>query len=129
MALNWDGTNIKNFSSVSRNDDGSFSEETELLIFYTMNLGMGLITESNVDKFILRFRMYEVLFGMSKWRNVDGERINAISDTLIRKHIGLRTNASSISDAQFNKNMLKQLVREAEATSENMNRREEETAQ
>ena len=128
MALNWDGTNIKNFSSVSRNDDGSFSEETELLIFYTMNLGMRSITESNVDKFILRFRMYEVLFGMSKWRNVDGERINAISDTLIRKHIGLRTNASSISDAQFNKNMLKQLVREAEATSENMNRREEEAA-
>ena len=128
MALNWDGTNIKNFQSVCRNDDGSFSEETELLIFYTMNLGMGLITESNVNKFILRFRMYEVLFGMSKWRNVDGERINAISDTLIRKHIGLRTNASKISDAEFNKKMLKQLVREAEATSENMNRREDEAA-
>ena len=124
MALNWDLGNIKNFKSVCWNDDGSFSEETELLIFYTMNLGMGLITESNVDKFILRFRMYEVLHGMSKWRNVDGERINAISDTLIRKHIGLSTNASSISDAQFNKNMLKQLVREAEATSENIKRRE-----
>lgn len=124
MALNWDLGNIKNFKSVCWNDDGSFNEETELLIFYTMNLGMGLITESNVDKFILRFRMYEVLFGMSKWRNVDGERINAISDTLIRNHIGLRTNASKISDAEFNKKMLKQLVREAEATSENMNRRE-----
>ena len=126
--LNWDIGNIKNRKSVCKNDDGSFSEETELLIFYTMNLGMGLITESNVDKFILRFRMYEVLFGMSKWRNVDGERINAISDTLIRKHIGLRTNASKISDAEFNKKMLKQLVREAEAVSENMKGREEEAA-
>ena len=128
MALNWNLGDIENFKSVCWNDDESFNEETELLIFYTMNLGMGLITESNVNKFILRFRMYEVLFGMSKWRNVDGERINAISDTLIRKHIGLRTNASKISDAEFNKKMLKQLVREAEATSENMNRREDEAA-
>ena len=124
MALNWDLGDIENFKSVCRNEDESLREETELLIFYTMNLGMGLITQNNVDKFILRFRMYEVLYGMAKWWNVNGQRVNVISDTLIRKHIGLRTNASSISDAQFNKNMLKQLVREAKATSENMNRRE-----
>mgnify|MGYP003628499834 FL=1 len=124
MALNWDLGGIENFKSVCRNEDESLREETELLIFYTMNLGMGLITQNNVDKFILRFRMYEVLYGMAKWWNVNGQRVNVISDTLIRKHIGLRTNASSISDAQFNKNMLKQLVREAKATSENMNRRE-----
>tara|TARA_B110000240_G_scaffold173141_1_gene198699 strand:- start:836 stop:1216 length:381 start_codon:yes stop_codon:yes gene_type:complete len=124
MALNWDLGDIENFKSVCRNEDESLREETELLIFYTMNLGMGLITQNNVDKFILRFRMYEVLYGMAKWWNVNGQRVNVISDTLIRKHIGLRTNASSISDVQFNKNMLKQLVREAKATSENMNRRE-----
>ena len=124
MSLNWDLGGIENFKSVCRNEDESLREETELLIFYTMNLGMGLITQNNVDKFILRFRMYEVLYGMAKWWNVNGQRVNLISDTLIRKHIGLRTNASSISDAQFNKNMLKQLVREAKATSENMNRRE-----
>ena len=125
MALNWDLGDIENFKSVCRNEDESLREETELLIFYTMNLGMGLITQNNVDKFILRLRMYEVMYGMAKWWNVNGQRVNVISDTLIRKHIGLRTNASSISDAQFNKNMLKQLVREAKATSENMNRREE----
>ena len=124
MALNWDLGDIENFKSVCRNEDESLREETELLIFYTMNLGMGLITQNNVDKFILRLRMYEVMYGMAKWWNVNGQRVNVISDTLIRKHIGLRTNASSISDAQFNKNMLKQLVREAKATSENMNRRE-----
>ena len=124
MALNWDLGDIENFKSVCRNEDESLREETELLIFYTMNLGMGLITQNNVDKFILRLRMYEVMYGMAKWWNVNGQRVNLISDTLIRKHIGLRTNASSISDAQFNKNMLKQLVREAKATSENMNRRE-----
>ena len=124
MALNWDLGGIENFKSVCRNEDESLREETELLIFYTMNLGMGLITQNNVDKFILRFRMYEVLYGMAKWWNVNGQRVNVISDTLIRKHIGLRTNAPSISDVQFNKNMLKQLVREAKATSENMNRRE-----
>tara|TARA_B110000238_G_scaffold199676_2_gene247343 strand:+ start:308 stop:688 length:381 start_codon:yes stop_codon:yes gene_type:complete len=124
MSLNWDLGGIENFKSVCRNEDESLREETELLIFYTMNLGMGLITQNNVDKFILRFRMYEVLYGMAKWWNVNGQRVNVISDTLIRKHIGLRTNASSISDVQFNKNMLKQLVREAKATSENMNRRE-----
>ena len=124
MALNWDLGDIENFKSVCRNEDESLREETELLIFYTMNLGMGLITQNSVDKFILRLRMYEVMYGMAKWWNVNGQRVNVISDTLIRKHIGLRTNASSISDVQFNKNMLKQLVREAKATSENMNRRE-----
>ena len=124
MSLNWDLGGIENFKSVCRNEDESLREETELLIFYTMNLGMGLITQNNVDKFILRFRLYEELYGMAKWWNVNGQRVNVISDTLIRKHIGLRTNASSISDVQFNKNMLKQLVREAKATSENMNRRE-----
>ena len=124
MALRYELGNIWKWEMMCLNKDETIREETNTLIFYTMNLGINIITKTNVDKFILRLRMYEVLHGMTKWRTVNGERINAISDTLIRNHIGLKTNASSLSDAQFNKNMLKQLVREAQATSENMNRRE-----
>jgi len=124
MALRYELGNIWKWEMMCLNKDETIREETNTLIFYTMNLGINIITKTNVDKFILRLRMYEVLHGMTKWRTVNGERINAISDTLIRNHIGLKTNASELSDAQFNKNMLKQLVREAQATSENMNRRE-----
>jgi len=124
MALRYELGNIWKWEMMCLNKDETIREETNTLIFYTINLGINIITKTNVDKFILRLRMYEVLHGMTKWRTVNGERINAISDTLIRNHIGLKTNASSLSDAQFNKNMLKQLVREAQATSENMNRRE-----
>ena len=124
MALRYELGNIWKWEMMCLNKDETIREETNTLIFYTINLGINIITKTNVDKFILRLRMYEVLHGMTKWRTVNGERINAISDTLIRNHIGLKTNASELSDAQFNKNMLKQLVREAQATSENMNRRE-----
>ena len=124
MALRYELGNIWKWEMMCLTKDETIREETNTLIFYTINLGINIITKTNVDKFILRLRMYEVLHGMTKWRTVNGERINAISDTLIRNHIGLKTNASSLSDAQFNKNMLKQLVREAQATSENMNRRE-----
>ena len=124
MALRYELGNIWKWEMMCLNKDETIREETNTLIFYTINLGINIITKTNVDKFILRLRMYEVLHGMTKWRTVNGERINAISDTLIRNHIGLKTNASSLSDAQFNKNMLKQLVREAQATSENMNRNE-----
>jgi len=124
MALRYELGNIWKWEMMCLNKDETIREETNTLIFYTINLGINIITKTNVDKFILRLRMYEVLHGMTKWRTVNGERINAISDTLIRNHIGLKTNASSLSDAQFNKNMLRQLVREAQATSENMNRRE-----
>ena len=124
MALRYELGNIWKWEMMCLNKDETIREETNTLIFYTINLGINIITKTNVDKFILRLRMYEVLHGMTKWRTVNGERINAISDTLIRNHIGLKTNASSLSDAQFNKNMLKQLVREAQATSENMNRKE-----
>ena len=124
MALRYELGNIWKWEMMCLNKDETIREETNTLIFYTINLGINIITKTNVDKFILRLRMYEVLHGMTKWRTVNGERINAISDTLIRNHIGLKTNASSLSDAQFNKNMLRQLVREAQATSENMNRKE-----
>ena len=132
MALGWNLSDITDWETVCFNgegDDKRMSPETEQLITVTMVLGLNEISQENIDKFCLRLRMYEKVCGWCLWyTNEDGSRRNALPDSVVKRHIGLHTNASRLTDAQFNKWILKMLDREAKASSSIMERDEREAA-
>lgn len=117
MSLDWDLTKIENRQEVcwEKNDDGSdkLNPVTESLIWLTMAIDMGVITEENQSDFYCRVAMYEKLFGtmLSHWK--DGKKISVpITPEDVHSHIGLRTNVSKGTDAAFRKRIVENFIRE-----------------
>ena len=104
---------------------------TETLIFATMTVGMGDVTEKNVDEFIRRILIYQKVVGplLTGPVNEDGTvytpedeeaplpegvkrgKIRITAD-VIRQHIGLSTNVADVSKAKFKGYVMKWLERE-----------------
>jgi len=74
----------------------SFSPKTQALIFGSATIGMRAITEKNWQKF------YQRLFLVSRIRGLE----LPVSPQDVRSHIGLSTNASAMTDAQFRRALL-----------------------
>jgi hypothetical protein len=68
-----------------------FSPKTEQLIWLTMSIGIGRITKQNWKKFFNR---------AYAWQRVR-EHDTIVTAQDVYDHIGLRTNASSLTDARF----------------------------
>lgn len=108
MALTWKLTSITDYESVCwlPEYEGStyktLNPVTEYLIFSTMSVGMGEITEANWEEFYAR----EVL----QWHVYGGLKV---TPEQVRQHIGLKTNASPITKAAFNASVIKHLRRDA----------------
>lgn len=82
MALNWNLGKIKDWEKVCLNADGSVSARTETIIWATMTVQLGQITEKNWQEFFVRLDF--------------GNRLRSWGYTLteedIKDHIGLTTN-------------------------------------
>jgi hypothetical protein len=83
-----------------------FSVKTEQLVCLTMSVGIGRITEKNWEKFYTR------AYAWQRINSHDSDNIVKASD--VYDHIGLRTNASSLTDSKF----VKKLVRAIDSESE-----------
>jgi len=83
-----------------------FSLKTEQLVRLTMSVGIGCITEKNWEKFYTR------AYAWQRINSHDSDNIVKASD--VYDHIGLRTNASSLTDSKF----VKKLVRAIDSESE-----------
>jgi|LakMenE18May11ns_1017448.scaffolds.fasta_scaffold9566873_2 hypothetical protein len=117
MSLDWNLTKINNNIEVcwEKNEDGTdkLNPVTESLIWLTMGIGMGSITEENQSDFYCRVAMYEKLFGtmLSYWK--DSKKVSVpITPEDIHNHIGLTTNVSKDTDASFRKRIVENFVRE-----------------
>jgi len=110
MALNWALTKVKDKDWVCFND-GEMKPKTETLIFITMTVGMGNITEKNYKEFYLRLYMYEKLFGTFYTTTLGP---NPYTEEDIKAHIGLSTNANKMTRQQFVKGALMRLEQEIE---------------
>lgn len=117
MSLNWDLTKIKNYKELcweKNEDDASIlNPVTESLIWLTMGIGIGNITEDNASEVYCRVAMYEKLFGtmLSYWK--DSKKVSvAITPEDIYNHIGLSTNVSKETDAAWRKRTVQNFVRE-----------------
>ncbi len=117
MSLNWDLTQIENYKEVcwekNEDDTTTLNPVTESLIWLTMGIGWGKITEENQAEFYCRVSLYEKLFGtmLSYWK--DGKKVSvAITPEDVRNHIGLSTNVGKETDAAWRKRIIQNFVRE-----------------
>ncbi|MFI0265589.1 hypothetical protein [Streptomyces luteogriseus] len=122
MGLNYELAKIKDFEKtcfVGEGNDAPMSPVTESLIFSTITAGTPEITEKNYEEFYIRLTMLEVLYG-PPMRSQSGDVSFTLED--VRRHIGLRTNATPFSKAKFN-NEVGRILRER-ATSKLFEQRE-----
>jgi hypothetical protein len=94
MSLNWSIEGIKDYKELlvkGVDKDGEFEHTnpvTDGLVWMTMIVDIGRITEENWKEFYLRVKMYEALKGRYFY---DYE----VTPELIQRHIGLATNVTT----------------------------------
>lgn len=107
MALHWDLTAIEAHKTlcwinVREGEDGKevadINPVTDALIWSTMAVGMGKITDENYEEFYRRTRALASIHG-PMLRNSDGGNAIALAD--VRDHIGLKCNVSYQHDLEF----------------------------
>jgi hypothetical protein len=86
-------------SIVGTDGERRLNPVTQTIVFATMNVGMPRITEKNADVFFARVRLWEKLMGAGTHDAHLNEILVSASD--VREHIGLFTNASSMTNTQF----------------------------
>lgn len=81
---------------------------TQTLVYATISIGMPRITTSTAPEFYSRVRMYERLLGAGTWQAADDSEPGApwpqplfITPLDVRNHIGLSTNANTMTKARF----------------------------
>ena len=107
MSLDVDWSSIDKERYPDREDefgDTQLNAVTFSLAFASMAVGISKITEKNAGEFYTRLAMIERLHGAGL-SNKDGPRF--ITPAEIHDHIGLRTNASTLSSAAFAKTIYK----------------------
>lgn len=102
MSLNWDATRVEGIDDLTDNERGTL----QALCFSTMAVGMNKITTENAREFYTRASFMEKVLGASR-RGFDGEKDFPVFYSLedIQRFVGLMTNASPLTDAQFRKNI------------------------
>lgn len=105
MALNWDISRVKNYEVLSihpkdreraaANPDGTYrwNPVTQALIWITLPIDIGQITEKNWREFYKRVYAYERLRGPFNREEIDGVVVDKyITAQDVYDHIGLSTN-------------------------------------
>lgn len=110
MSLNWDTRNVeyfkKNPDELWVNDD--LNVETKSLVFGSMSIGIGSITEKNCIDFYARWKTLEKLDKAFYLYSVfiDNEKTyQYLTMDIVRKHIGLSTNVGFESQSNWSKRM------------------------
>lgn len=123
MSLNWNIQNINDYKHVCyyTKDDGTeiLHPTTDAIIWLTLIIGIGTITEKNVDTFYSRVRAYELMRGAMLYDNMS--RPDYIEYEDIIAHIGLVTNSSKSTDAQFRRHLMQMHERDVQDTINRFN--------
>lgn len=105
MSLNWNLTKVKNhdrvcFTNWKKDENGELSGTmkpvTNSLIWITMSIGMGEITEKNYDEFFMRIEILQKALDkpylVSTSKKTGKHKPYYITLEHVKQHIGLRTN-------------------------------------
>lgn len=112
MALNADYRKIENYEGLYREVEGGkeLAQPWETYILLSIPVGLGEISEKNLDEWWFRLCVLEKLHGKF-FKDGDGKEFGfAYAD--LRRLLGLRTNASKLTRKQFLKNCASVLERE-----------------
>lgn len=121
MSLNWNVSKIADSNTVcfqhyTENGEPQrrMTQSTELLIFTTMVVGFGRITESNYKEFYKRVALFERLHGAARAKKDCRGKFVDDPYTLedIRQHIGLTTNVSEEKPAAWRKRIIESWERD-----------------
>ena len=123
MSLNWDLTKIDGYETLcwmpdpssdtaDPNGDGKvMNPVTHALIWSTISVGIGEITEANAQEFFTRLSMYERVYGpMLTVYNAETDQHEPqfLTPGDVRAHIGLHTNVfPKVTDAAWLKNLMR----------------------
>ena len=102
MSLNWNLSKIANHETLAWTKDGTLNPRTEALIWSTLALDIGRITEKNVDEFWRRLDLYQHSVG-ALLGNVNGDIFLTRDDVVA--HIGLRVNVTTKSRREWHTRM------------------------
>jgi hypothetical protein len=99
MSLDYDLTRVSNWEQIEW-------PKVQSVIFSTMLVGLGEITEATAPKFYARVRAYERVTGSTLTTTADGQNVPT-TPADIRALIGLRTNVfPAESDTKFARKLL-----------------------
>lgn len=114
MALNFDVSAIADFKTITTHptEPDTWSPITEALVWHAMIIGVPTITQENAGEFFRRVAIWEHITGpmLNGQRNLDWR----ITMADVVNHLGLRTNASSLSNAKFAAKVAQELGRQAD---------------
>ena len=107
MSLDWSIVECKNWEELKSDKEWPI---TDALIWATMSVDLGRITEKNVDEFFTRLRMVEKIHGFLLYkRDENKQQVSLLTYAAVRRRIGLNTNVVDKSKAYFNKRMVERL--------------------
>lgn len=120
MSLNWNVSNVKDHATkcfVMQEVDGKQERHvnpiTYAIIWLSIPIGFREITEKNAKSLFRRIYAYERTFGSMNNKWVDEKPVPVYVDyEQVREHIGLTTNGSNLTEAEFKKQLLDRLLRE-----------------
>ena len=100
MSLDYDFTSIKDWEELHNNDWEL--TVSKAIVWTTMNVGFSGITEKNYHQFFTRSQFFYGLYGAPLFK---GDEPYNYKLTDIKRRIGLRTNASTLTDPAFFKDL------------------------
>ncbi len=84
-------------------NDKEWNPVTNALIWATMYVGLGAITEKNVDTFVKRLLAVQAAGALLR----GGEKEVYVTERDVRNHIGMRTNVTDEKAATFNAKLVR----------------------
>ena len=96
MSLNWDVSKVADYKEMQETESGI----TDAVIWLTMAVGLGEITEKNCEEFARRAALVQMLNGSWLIRGI------YVTEDMIRRRIGLHTNVSDETWAAWSKRYL-----------------------
>ena len=106
MSLDYNLSNIHNSGSICFYEDGTMSVHTYNLIWASMAVDLGKITKENISEWMVRLRMLAIVDSeCGTWSTITEEDLTI--------HIGLSTNVSTTTRAQFKKKIIERVERNA----------------
>ena len=116
MSLNFDYHLVPDHITTSPFDENKIHPVTNYLIWSSLLTGISSITKANVDEVFRRIAVLQKLNGsdIQYSDSISGDWVEIyLTRQDIENHIGLWTNASSLTDVQFDMKIMDRLSREA----------------
>ena len=105
MPLTWDVEAVEDWQDITQNDNEW--AKTEAIIFTLIVTGTPDITEENWEEVFIRINMWERASGTMM---LDGDGNNLyMKPEWIRRRVGLKTNASTLTKREFKERVAKAL--------------------